>query len=381
MRIGFDAKRLFSNFTGLGNYSRTTLDILLKYVPDHQYLLFAPKTKETEATKRFLGKAQPEVVLPHGAIGGSLWRTFLMGKDLREHRVELFHGLSNELPSGLRKRGIRSLVTIHDVAFRTFTDMYKWHDRQIYDIKWKHACRHADKIIAISESTKRDIIRFYNIDEQKIEVVYQPVAPLFYEKQPTDGARRLAEETIPNLPQHFMLYVGSVNSRKNLLGIVKAMELLPSDLQIPLVVVGGGGSYKQEVLRYIEKQHLHHLFIFPKRIDSDVALQALYQSASLFVYPSFYEGFGLPVVEALLSGCPVVTSDVSSLPEAGGPASLKASPSSIESIADCISQVLSDNGQREKMVDEGYAYAMQIFNPEKLALQLAECYESCKTLF
>ena len=93
MRIGFDAKRLFSNFTGLGNYSRTTLDILLKYVPEHQYLLFAPKTKETEATKRFLGKAQPEVVLPHGAIGGSLWRTFLMGKDLREHRVELFHGL------------------------------------------------------------------------------------------------------------------------------------------------------------------------------------------------------------------------------------------------------------------------------------------------
>jgi glycosyltransferase involved in cell wall biosynthesis len=171
-----------------------------------------------------------------------------------------------------------------------------------------------------------------------------------------------------------MLYVGSINSRKNLLGVVKALETLPKDLQMPLVVVGGGREYKVEVQKYISAHNLDNLVIFPsKRIDDDT-LQALYTNARLFVYPSFYEGFGLPVVEALLSGCPVVTSNVSSLPEAGGPHSLMVNPSDVDDIADKMRLALTDSVLYAEMKRDGYDYAVSTFHPKVLAERLMSVY-------
>lgn len=301
MKIGFDAKRLYNNFTGLGNHSRTTIDILTAEYPDNQYILYTPKLRLNHVTSPYLQKAGCHTVQPHGFLRGGLWRTFGLPTDLKRDGIELFHGLSNELPVGIRRSGIPSVVTIHDVAFRTFTDMYHWADRQIYDQKWRYAVRHADRIIAISECTKRDIIRFYDIDESKIDVVYQPVNVRYYEQPRKSG------EDSP-----YMLYVGSINSRKNLLGIVKAMELLPPDIDLPLYIVGNGHEYKREVESYIAAHGLQSRFRWLGGLTHD-ELQQLYANAQLFVYPSFYEGFGLPVVEAMLSGCPVVSSNVSSL--------------------------------------------------------------------
>ena len=297
---------------------------------------------------------------------GSLWRSYGLADDLARDEIDLFHGLSNEIPTGLAKRGIPSVVTIHDVAFHTFKDMYRWHDRMIYHQKWKYACRHANHIIAISESTKADIIRFFEVPEDKISVIYQPVNKVYYEEN----------VKIKNA-NPYMLYVGSVNSRKNLLGIVKAMELLPVDLQIPLTIVGGGGSYKRQVEQYIEEHHMEHLFHWTSAIDS-VSLKQLYANATLFLYPSFYEGFGLPVVEALLSGCPVLTSNTSSLPEAGGPCSMQIDPRNIEEIRDGIVRILTDDSLRRQMIEGGRQYALDKFHPETIAGQLAKMYEKMK---
>lgn len=379
MIIGFDAKRLFNNFTGLGNHSRTTIDILTEHFPENAFRLYTPKIKRNDVTVPYLSKEHCTTVLPQGMVKGGLWRTFRLADDAKRDGVQLFHGLSNELPVGIRKSGIPSVVTIHDVAFRTFTDMYHWQDRKIYDMKWRYAVKNADRIIAISECTKRDIIRFYGVDEKKIDVVYQPVNPRYY--VPMDEAEASARlEAVNFLPSsEYMLYVGSINSRKNLLGIVKAMELLPRDRQLPLVVVGGGREYKNEVLKYIKEHHMEHLFVFPSEIIDGGILQALYTKASLFVYPSFYEGFGLPVVEALLSGCPVVTSDVSSLPEAGGPYSLKADPNSEVSIAEKMKQVLMDDALAAEVSSKGRQWAMDTFHPSVLAGKLMETYEkACK---
>ena len=374
MKIGFDAKRLYNNGTGLGNHSRTTIDILTEYFPENAYFLFTPKIKEKYAGS-YPTKEGCKTILPSGLLKGGLWRTLSLGKEAEKEGVELFHGLSNELPLGLK---MPSVVTIHDVAFRTFPKMYHWLDRWIYDLKWRYACKHADRIIAISECTKHDVMRFYGVDERKIDVVYQPVAPRFYTlMDESEAASRLAlADFIP--ASDFMLYVGAVNSRKNLLGVVKAIELLPKELQLPLVVVGGGKDYKKKVKQYIAAHGLEDLIIFPKKRVDDDTLQALYRKAKLFVYPSFYEGFGLPVVEALLSECPVVTSNVSSLPEAGGPYSLQANPADTSDIAAKIKQVLTDDALRDSMRKQGRQWAMDNLHPKVLAGKLMAVYDSTR---
>ena len=365
MRIGFDAKRLYNNFTGLGNHSRTTIDILTAEFPDNEYWLYTPKVKLNKVTSPYMEKQGCHTVMPTGVMRGSAWRTYGLVNEMKRDGIELFHGLSNEMPVGLFHSGIASVVTIHDVAFRTFPDMYHWHDRLIYNKKWTYACNHADRIICISECTKRDVLEFYNVPERKVDVVYQPVSPIYY--SPIER-----EETDP-----YMLYVGSVNSRKNLLGIVKAMELMPKDLQMPLMVVGGGGSYKHQVKQYIAEHGMEHLFRWPETINN-VELRKLYSNAQLFIYPSFYEGFGLPVVEAQLCGCPVVTSNVSSLPEAGGPWAQEADPNSAEDICSKMVKLLTDSELRASAIAGGREYAMQTFHPSVLAKQLMEVYR--KTL-
>lgn len=314
---------------------------------------------------------------------GGAWRTFGLASAMKADGVQLFHGLSNEIPVGLRRVGIPSVVTIHDVAFNTFPDMYYWHDRQIYDLKWKYACRNADRIIAISECTKRDIMRFYDVPADRIDVVYQPVAPRYYiadasagnDADTADGAT--APQAQPSLPElagrDYMLYVGSVNSRKNLLGIVKAMEMMPCDLDLPLVIVGDGGAYKQKVQEYITRHGMDDRFLWPKNVSQDT-LMSLYRSACLFVYPSFYEGFGLPVVEAQLCGCPVVTSNVSSLPEAGGPFALKADPTEPADISAQMVKILTDTDLRISLAAQSRDYALRTFHPSVLARELMATY-------
>jgi glycosyltransferase involved in cell wall biosynthesis len=364
MKIGFDAKRLYNNFTGLGNHSRTTIDILTAEYPGNEYLLYTPGLKPNPVTDPYRSEPHCRTILPQGLLRGGMWRTFGLPACLRRDGVDLFHGLSNELPVGIRRSGIPSVVTIHDVAFRTFPDMYHWADRQIYDLKWRYAVSHANRIIAISECTKRDIIRFYDVDASRIEVVYQPVNVRYYEPQHVSPAQG-----------DFILYVGAVNSRKNLLGIVKAMQLLPSDVDLPLYIVGDGHEYRREVEGYIAAHGLEKRFRWLGSLTHD-RLHQLYAKARLFVYPSFYEGFGLPVVEAMLSGCPVVTSNVSCLPEAAGPYSLLADPASPEDIRDKMLRALTDTDLRQSMIQGSRDYAMQTFHPAVLARRLMGVYES-----
>ncbi len=364
MKIGYDAKRLFNNFTGIGNFSRTLVDILSTEAPDMEMVFYTPKVRTTPVTLPYLERRNCRISMPTGLMRGGLWRTFSIAGQARRDGVDLFHGLSNELPVGLK---VPSVVTIHDVAFHCFHDMYHWQDRRIYDMKWRHACSNADRVIAISQNTKDDIVRFYDVDPEKIDVVYQPVALRYYEKV----------EARPDslfIKRPYMLYVGTVNSRKNLLGAVKALRTLPADLQIPIVCVGGGSDYKRKVQEYVAEHHMEGLVIFPDHRVEDDELHQLLLNAELFVYPSFYEGFGLPVVEALLCGCPVLTSNISSLPEAGGPDSLQADPASVEDIAEKMRLGLTDSALRERMITRGREYAVRMFHPEVSAKAHIDIY-------
>ncbi|MCB2220628.1 MAG: glycosyltransferase family 4 protein [Bacteroidetes bacterium] len=373
MRIGFDSKRLYSNFTGLGNYSRSLVRNLHQYHPEHEYVLYTPKLIHTPETAYFTDNPAFKTIVAKTPLK-AYWRSFSIVDQLKKDGIELYHGLSNEIPGNLIKTHIKSIVTIHDLIFKVLPDTYPFIDRQIYDIKFRKSCLNADRIIAISNSTRSDIIKFYGVDPDKIEVIYQSCHPLFYQTPAiTENAHLLQNYDIPT---EFLLFVGSVEKRKNLKLILESYQHLKPEFSIPLIVIGKSKGQEKEIQNIIAAQKLEKKVFWISDLKDNYSLQALYQRAMALVYPSFYEGFGLPVAEALLSKTPVITSNVSSLPEAGGPKSFYVNPNSSEELAEAITQVLSDSALRKTMIEQGYAYAMDNFTPDHVTSRIIACYEN-----
>lgn len=372
MKIGFDAKRLFCNNTGLGNYSRSLVQQIQHFYPDASYHLYTPEARHQATTSTFFDTSKYHIHESKARIK-SYWRSFSMVKDLQQTGIDLYHGLSNELPHNIKQTGIKSVVTIHDLIFKTQAQTYSLSERLIYDRKFKYACQQADHIVAISEHTKQDIIRFYNIDPQKISVIYQVCHAQFYQLRSVKELAQVQEQY--HLPESFFLYVGSIEARKNLKLIVLAYQILKPEERIPLVIVGKGGKYKDEVKAMIRAAQLDAYFIWQDNLSNNLHLQCLYQLAQALIYPSFYEGFGLPIAEALLSKTPVIAAQTSSLPEAGGPHSIYIDPNDALSLANAMSLLLQDPTRCQNMSTLGYAYAHEQFSAERVGPQMIALYQ------
>jgi glycosyltransferase involved in cell wall biosynthesis len=371
MHLGFDAKRLFQNTTGLGNYSRSLVQGLQAQFPEQDYTLFAPKIVENTTTAPFLKPPFKTITAP--PLFKNYWRTYGIKKDIKRCKLDVYHGLSHEIPLAMPKN-VRTIVTVHDLIWRRYPATYGVWDRNIHDAKCQYACRNADKIVAISESTKRDVMEFYKIPEQKIEVIYQTCKPVFYENDAFDNTiKQNFEITTP-----YILYVGSIIERKNLLNLAKAMLLLPKNYATtPLYIVGGGkGAYFEQVKAFIALHKLENRLIFLKNV-TDADLVFLYKNAAAFVYPSVYEGFGIPIIEALFSGAPVITSTQLALTEAAGTDSLCIDVSKPAIIAEAIKTVLDNTAFADEMRTKGRIYA-QRFLPEGLTEQMMQLYENSK---
>ena len=383
MNIGFDAKRAYHNGTGLGHYSRTLIRSLAEYFPQHEYFLFNPNPSELF----FLKGANVHEVLPSNLLHktlSSVWRSTWIKNDLEKQEVDIYHGLSNEIPLDIYKTGIKSVVTIHDIIFERFPEQYSRIDVEIYKRKFKYACDHADKVIAISNQTKKDIIEFYKTPEEKIAVCYQSCNPAFAETVSDKIKQQIKDKY--SLPEQYFLYVGSIIERKNLLGICKAIYLLRNDLKVPLVVIGDGTKYKQQVKDFIKQNGLDDQIIFlsenplAKVASSFLRAEdfpAIYQMATAMIYPSFFEGFGIPVLEALWSRLPVITSNVSSLPEAGGDGVYYVNPNSAEEIAEGMRKILNDKAFAETLKEKGRQHA-QNFIQRKCVADVMKIYENLK---
>ncbi len=362
MKIGFDAKRLFNNATGLGNYSRTLVRNLSQYYPHHAYHLYSPTiTNQYFNTESFHTHTKEKGV-------SAVWRSWSISKDWDRNGLQIYHGLSNELPFS-NKGKTKTVVTIHDLIFEVLPKTYKWADKTIYRQKVVNSCQTADQVLAISEHTKKDIIKFYGIEPTKIKVIYQAVEDCYYQA----ASDALPDITIPNLPTSYILSVGTFQERKNQLSILKAWRILPKAHQIPIVLVGKGDVYKKMLQEYASTYQIP-LYCLTD-ITQSTQLQAIYRQASVFVFPSFYEGFGLPIVEALLSGVPVVCSATSAMPEAAGDSSILINPLEVGEIAAGISTVLNDSAHRDKMIEKGKAYALKTFDRKELSGQLMSLYE------
>ncbi len=371
MKLGFDSKRLFFNFTGLGNYSRTLLKNLSYYYPENEYNLYSPKIKSTPETSFFIENSAFKKITPKSILK-SYWRSYSVVKQLQKDNIEIYHGLSNELPFNIQKSGIRSIVTIHDLIFKHYPNTYPAFDRKIYDLKFKQSCKNATRIVAISESTKNDIVNFYGIDSTKIDVVYQSCNPIYYKLQEQQVVDKITQEY--KLPSKYLLFVGSVEKRKNLKVIIESYQYLPNQLKLPLVIVGKLRE-QSELLELIKNNKLEDLIHWRSDVKNNKDLQAFYQNAEVFIYPSLYEGFGLPVIEALLSKTPVITSNTSSLPEAGGPNSFYINPTDSKEMAKAIERVVTEKDLKSEMIEKGYQYALNNFSAEVLTKKMMDVYK------
>ena len=347
MRIGFDAKRAFLNQAGLGNYSRNTLSALQKYYPHHNYILYTPEIK----TDLFKEYPLFENVTPDNfftRLFKSYWRHYSISKRVESDKIDLFHGLSNELPSGIHRIKIPTVVTIHDLIFMNFPLWYKRVDRKIYLKKVKYACDSASKIIAISNHTRADLVNQLQIDPQRIEVIYQSISERYYFHSVKDQIDEML--TKYNLPRQYILTVGTIEPRKNHLAVLKAINR--HDLDIPYVIIGKSTAYKAELVEFINMNRLTEQVYFLHDVP-DVDLPALYQQAICMVYLSHYEGFGLPVVEAMASGCPVIASSVSCLPEIGADAAMYCEPDDETCLGDMLMKMASDSELRNNLSQRG----------------------------
>lgn len=364
MKIGFDAKRAFLNASGLGNYSRNTLNALLHFFPENKYTLFTPEIKK----KLFHNYEQFDIISPDSSISKifkSLWRSFSVSGQLEKKEIDIFHGLSNELPDGIRNSKVPAVVTIHDLIFIRFPKLYKPIDRKIYFKKVKYACISADKIIAISNQTKADIIEFLKIDPSKVEVVYQSISNKYFER--IEIPDLLSKY---NIPEKYILAVGSIEERKNQLSILKALH--ETKINISVVFVGKPTSYATLLLNYITENKMEHQVKFLNNIPRK-ELAVLYRQASMSIYLSIFEGFGLPVIESMASGCPVITSNVSCLPETAGDSAILCDPKNSTELAKNINSILENDSFRKDLIEKGKKRA-QLFHPEKYAENLISLY-------
>ncbi|MDO5106465.1 glycosyltransferase family 1 protein [Capnocytophaga sp.] len=366
MKIGFDAKRAFHNNRGLGNYSRDLIRILQER-STFNLLLFNPKPKKDT---RICITKQTNVISPQSVFWKklkSLWRTFCIKNIAKREKIDLYHGLSGEIPLGIHQT-TRTIVTIHDLIFVRYPQWYSFFDRKIHFLKFQYAALKSHHIIAISEQTKRDIVDFLGISPDKISVVYQGCHQAF--KQTYSEEQKRAIQQKYGLPERFVLNVGAIEPRKNALEIAKAIK----DLDIALVLVGKKTGYFNKIEQFCrENRMLDRLFVLKGITMEELAV--VYQSATVFCYPSVFEGFGIPIIEALFSKIPVITSSGSCFPEAGGTHSAYIDLENAQAeIKKAIEEITSDTQKRNLMIEKGYQHA-QNFTDDAVFTSLTNVYK------
>lgn len=410
MTVGIDAKRIVRNGTGLGSYGRTLVNDLLRlddgttterqqsdsgrlalrlYAPDEgrQELRKQVKAEAAEVaagtaevaaeaaagTAEVAAKPQPTEKAAKttavwcfsgrkSAVAKAWWRSRGIVKDLVRDGVQVYHGLSGELPTGLKKAGIRGVVTIHDLIFLRHPEYYHWWDVQLYAWKFRQTLKEADRIIAISERTRQDIIELGGAEyADRISVIYQSFSPKF--TTTATAEQKTAVRQRWQLPARYILNVGTIERRKNVLLAADALELLPQDVH--LVVVGRQTDYARE-LPQSERIHL-----LSGVSDEDLAV--IYQLAEVFVYPSRYEGFGIPIIEAIAAGLPVVACTGSCLEEAGGPHCRYVGPDDVIGMAEALKMSLKGAPEREERIRKSREYIRR-FEGSDVAAQVRRVY-------
>ncbi len=373
LKIGFDAKRFFWNSTGLGNHSRSTVHGLARFHSDTLAIhLYSPKVNQKRLDQDpFRDRYQIHTPRPSFARLG--WREWGVVRQLREDRLNLFHGLSAELPLGIEKTSIVPVVTIHDLVAELQPRLFPMIDGQVYRMKMRSAVHRARLVLVTSDATRQSVLELYGKNPAQVKTLYQSPAEVFLEPKSDEQVQRALKKH--HLPDRYLLSVGSVIERKRLRSTIRALgsPRLRKDAP-PLVVIGHLGSpYAREAQQDVRELGLESKVLFRPEVTHE-DLPAITQGAVASLYPSVFEGFGIPIAEALFSGVPVVTSKFSCLPEVVGPGGLCVNPDDGDEYAHAIERMLSDSELRAQIIERGRKHAQKSFEPKALADKLFSYY-------
>ncbi len=259
------------------------------------------------------------------------------------------------------------VVTVHDLSFIRYPHLFRLANRLYLRVFTRLSVRRSRRIIAVSAHTAEETVRLMGVAREKIHVVYHGVDPIFRPRPPEEVA---AFRQRQGLPERFVLFVGTLEPRKNLVRLIEAFARCRADAGTALVLAGARGWYDEEIFAAADRLGLRDRVLFPGYVPND-ELPLWYNAAAVFAYPSLYEGFGLPVLEALACGTPTLTSATSSLPEAAGDGALLVNPSSVEEIADGLHRLLTDEPLRETLRRRGLEHAARFTWPRTAAETVA----------
>jgi glycosyltransferase involved in cell wall biosynthesis len=347
LKLGLDAKRAFNNHSGLGVYARCLIGYLEKNIQHKDIILFTPKKKNWTAN-----------LLTIKSKLGSFWRSFSIYFDLVKNKIDVYHGLAGELPFFI-PRQVKTVVTIHDLLFLRFPSDYPWLDRVFYKIKSKYACQRADRIIAISEVTKNDIISYYKIPSEKIAVI----SPSIPELPEVSDERPLTND--------YIVCISSFIGRKNQEILIHAFEKIAHQVSFDLVFIGSGNLLKHAKSLAKQSSYSNRIHFLTGLNDNE---KFCYLKHCLFsVYPSLGEGFGIPIIESFSLNKPIILSDTMIHREVAGDAGVYFKLGSIDDLANKIMNLYS---KQLSPTNEIMQNRLQNFKDEMIYPKLMEIYFS-----
>ncbi len=370
MKIAIDATRAVIENAGIGRYAFEIITHLLKEDSQNEYLIFSTHFRNSrEKDDKFNQLKASNVELKRLRIPGNikefLWGTRLgLAKYIVNNCDLLFAPSFFEVDLGL---DIAQVVTIHDMATAVFPNQRGLRTSKRLTDRAIRSSHKAGAVICVSESTKKDLIKYSGIDASKVDVIYPGVKKF----------SKIADTLPANLKSgEYILTVGTLEPRKNIIGLLKAYHFLPDDLKkrYPLVIVGGKGWNDSEIYNEFNKEEFKRHVILTGFVSDDV-LARLYKDCSVFAYPSLYEGFGFPIIEAQSFGAPVLTSNISSLPEAGGAGAIYVNPNNPREIASGLEKLLKQDSLRKSLQTKAFPNSKN-YSWEKAAVQTLKLFEN-----